>query len=86
MERETMMNLPYMLYADREGRIFDHPYFTIVTRHDEDVGVRVNGDPAVSLATHGAPLDSRGVPTLVITARDARTHFVLGQDRGLRCS
>lgn len=27
MERETMMNLPYMLYADREGRIYDHPYF-----------------------------------------------------------
>jgi wyosine [tRNA(Phe)-imidazoG37] synthetase (radical SAM superfamily) len=27
MKKESMKNLPYMLYADKEGRIYDHPYF-----------------------------------------------------------
>ncbi len=27
MENEDLRNLPYMLYADKEGQIYDHPYF-----------------------------------------------------------
>jgi len=27
MKREDLINLPYMIYADSTGRIYDHPYF-----------------------------------------------------------
>jgi pyruvate-formate lyase-activating enzyme len=30
MKYENLENLPYMLYADSEGRVYDHPYFRMV--------------------------------------------------------
>jgi pyruvate-formate lyase-activating enzyme len=48
MSRMNLNQLPYMLYADREGRVYDHPYFRMAGLWGETPGP-LNGDDLISM-------------------------------------
>jgi len=44
MESETLRNLPSMLYADGNGRVYDHPYFRMGAMSGSDLAVPCEED------------------------------------------